>query len=667
MLCMILRSHPHIQSETSLAKVFGHPPNDASDSSIERSIFHDKVKFFFFGANRPAGNANTLDTWYLMVIDVVERTIYFVDPVSSSHGLSEQQRDIFSHMRHIWKQCMNPKDSDNFAVTLKAINLPLVQSTPEVNSGFACVISASLLARPPIELFNTRRNGSTSFEVSRVFNDMIMIPFEECLQLKVHPQWRRPSVSHPLVQLPRVPFDGSLVALALSVKRGNWNSLTKLVQSVFGRLPIASDNVLIPSQSIPCNITSAKDKRGPSGLEISAYLHMVLVDFVVDGQRTPKVMIESSFGDFLMRNAPRDVEWCNPAMENKPQFLIFSRVQGMVGPHRYVIIVDVNARQAYCFDSIAAQDTRAEHIEAFALLQEVWAVWLPWTLAPERMVELPSFTQESYLNSGFLCMYHILLLFRAPMRLRKLKHGNVVATWKELDYIELYKKSIKKTTLVSRFAPNSNDNIREENAFRAQVSKEEHQPQKHIQKMSSARHEPIQENRSSWFSSFTARKLDTSGRGSSQLEDSKPAPTAMKPRSTKRNHHKADPTQYKIKAYQRGSTYKDMLGTQVDRAPVGSVERLNQYRTGVITTPFIRPGETLEEYSKRPIPNHPSDWQGWDWYEANMAAVDAANREEPPDRKAARVRLQQKRGRGGELMELNMRTLKPELQSKGKD
>ncbi|KAI0551966.1 hypothetical protein F4679DRAFT_582028 [Xylaria curta] len=732
MLCIILGGHPHIQSETSLAKVFGYHPNGASGSNMERSIFHDKVKFFFFAANRPAGNAKIPDTWYLMIIDVIERTIYFVDPVSSSHGLSEQQRDIFLHMRHLWKQCMNPKDSDDLVNTLKAVILPLVQSTPEVNSGFACVISASLLARPQKELWNFTKGGSISFEVSPVFNDIIMKPFEECLQLKVHPQWQRPSTSHPLVRLPKISFDESLVALALSVKRGNWNSLTKLAQSVFGRLPIVSDNFPIPSQVTPPNIKPAdtayyipltsragallsgknppdrsdrklwnsvigprianvlicmsKRSGRPSDLEISAYLHMVLVDFFVDGHRSPKVMIENSFGDFLMRSVPRDVEWCNLAMENKPRFLIFSRAQGMVGPHRYVIVVDTNAKQAYCFDSMAAQDTRAEHIEAFAFLREVWAARMPWTPAPEQMVELPSFSQMDCLDSGFLCMYHVLLLFRAPMCLRKLKHGDAVATQKDLDRIiqpaEDYigikiEGSTEETTVVDRLVSSSNDrndSMPEKKALGTQVYKpehnlkaEKHQPQKRTQKESSASRDPIQENQSSWFSSFTTRKLDNSEPGFSQPENSEPAPTSMKPRSTKRSHHKAAPAQYNIEAYQYGSTYEDILELKVNRAPVGSVQRLNQYRTGAITTPFIRPGETLEEYSQRPVPNHPDNWQGWDWYNANVAAVDAANREEPPDRKAARVKLQQKRGRGGDLMELDMVTMKPKQQSKGKN
>ncbi|KAI1751751.1 hypothetical protein F4782DRAFT_547477 [Xylaria castorea] len=735
MLCMILGGQsPHIKFETSFARVFGHHPNDTFDSSTIRSIGHLKAKFFFFGGNRLTGNVNASVTWYLMVIDVTERTIYFVDPASSSRGLSEQQRDTFLHLRRLWKQCIYPTDPD-IRAPRKAVSLPLAQLNEELSSGFACIINAYLLVRRPRELWNFIKSESTSFEVSQSCTETLMKSFEDCLQLKVHPQWQQPSSTpnknHHLVRLPQIPFDGLLVALAVSVKRGNWDDLTKLVKSVFGRLPIPSDNFPVPSQTTSPNIIPANtayyipwtsravallsgktppdlsDRKlwnnviGPrianvlicmakrrrlSGLEISAYLHMVLVDFFIDGHRTPKVMIETSFGDFLMRGVPRDVEWCNSVMKNKPRFLIFSRGQDIVGHHWYIIVVDTNARQAYCFDSMAAQDTRAEHIEAFALLQKEWATRMPSTPAPEQMIELSSFSQKDYLNSGFLCMYHILLLFRAPMLLKRLKHGDVVATRLDLDGIiqlaENYigikiKGSTEEIAPVSNLTSNSNDcndDIPEKEPFRIEVHKsqhnskaEKHQPRKHTQKESSAPHKPIQENRGSWFNSFTAREIDTSGPGFSEPGESQPASTPVMPRSTKRSHHKAAPAQYKIKTYQPGSTYEDILDMKFDIAPVGSAERLHQYRTGAITTPFIRPGETLEEYSQRPIPNHPNNWQGWDWYNANVAAVDAANREEPPDKKAARVKLQQKRGKGGDLMELDMDTMKPKQQSKGKN
>ncbi|TRX95247.1 hypothetical protein FHL15_003939 [Xylaria flabelliformis] len=681
MLCMILGGHPQFKFETPLGKVLDNNPHG-----------HHNVKFFLFEGNRPVGNIRTLVTWYLVIIDVKEKTLYFVDPSSSSYELSEQQQAIFLHMRHSWKQC-------------KAISLPLAQSEAEVSSGLACIVNAYILARRPRELWNLTKNGSTSFKISRSYTDTLMRLFENSLRLKVHPQWRQSSIipnkDQPLVRLPKITFDESLVTLALSVKRGNWDNLTKLVQSVLGRLPIATDSFPIPSQTTPFNDISANtayyiawtpracallsDRNPPdnsdrklwhnvigprianvlicmakrrrlSGLELSAYLHMVLVDFI-DGHRTPKVMIEKTFGDFLMRSVPRDVEWCNSVMKNTPRFLIFSRGQGIVG-HWYVIIVDTNTRQAYCFDSMAAQDRRAEHIEAFSILQEEWAAWMPWTPAPEQMIELPSFSHKDYLHSGFICMYHVLLLFRAPTRLRKLKHGDVVATPKDLgriiqpaeNYIGIkIEGSTKEMTPAYRLESKANahnHDTAEQNPFGIEVQKSAH-------KESSAPRKSIKENKS----------YCTPEPGSSRPGNSKTTPTPVKPHSTKHNHHKAAPAQCKIKAYQRGSTYKDILGIQFDRAPVGSSERLNQYRTGVITTPFIRPGETLEEYSKRPVPNHPSDWQGWDWYDANMAAVDAANREEPPDRKAARVKLQQKRGRGGDLMELDMHTMNPKKQS----
>ncbi|RYC61254.1 hypothetical protein CHU98_g4954 [Xylaria longipes] len=727
MLCMILSDQgPHIKFETSLGKVFGYQPNNTFDSSIIRSIGHHKAKFFFFGGNRPAGNFNAFVTWYLMVIDVRERTLYFVDPASSSRGLSEQQRDTFLHMRRLWKQCIYPTDPDILAPR-KAINLPLAQLNAEVCSGFACIINAYLLARQPRELWNFMKSGSTSFEVSPCYTKTLMKSFEDCLQFSVHPKWQQPSnmpdENRHLIPFPHVPFDGPLIALALSVKRGNWDNLTKLVQSVFGKLPTASDNLPIPSQTAPSSIIPANTPRyevwtpragallsgktppdqsepklwrnvvGPgvanvllcmarrsrlSGLDISAYLHMVLADF-----QTPKVMTEKSFGDFLMKSVPRDVEWENSVMKNKPRFLIFRRGQGIIGHHWYVIVVDTDARQAYCFDSMAAQDNRAEHIEAFALLQKEWAARISQIPAPKQMIELPSFSQKDYLNSGPLCMYHIALLFRTPMHLRKLKRGDVIATRKDLDRViqpaENYigvkvKGSTENIAPTSGLVPNADDcdnNIPEEIHFRIEVkisqgnSKADgRQTRKHTHKEGSTPRKHFQENRSFLPNLFPAGKPDDSRPGFGQAVGSQPAPTPIMHRSSKRSHHKTAPAQYNIKAYQPGSTYEDILDMSFDRAPVGSAEHLAQYMTGPVTTPFIWPGETLEEYSKRPVPNHPNNWQGWDWYEANMAAVDAANREDPPDRKAARAKLQQKRGRDGDLVELDMDTMKPKKQFK---
>ncbi|KAI0443731.1 hypothetical protein F4803DRAFT_574156 [Xylaria telfairii] len=479
-LYMILGGqHPHIGFERSFATVFGHRLNDAFSLDIIRSICH-KVRFLFLGGNRPGENVDVPATLYLMLVDIKERILYFIDPDSSCRGLSKQQRDVFLHMRCLWKRCIYPKNPD-IPPPREAINLPLAQLNTNVSSGFACIVNAYLLTRQPRELWRFIKNGSTSFEVAPSYTKTLMKFLEDCLRLSVNPQWQQPSSSsnenHHLVRLPHISFDESLVALALSVKRGNWDNLTKLAHSVFGRFPRASDDFPIPSQATPHKIIPANTNRyeswtprarhllsgkvppdrsdrklwgntigprianvllcmakgvGLSGLDISAYLHMVLVDFI-DGSRTPKVMIENYFGDFLY--LPRDAKWDNLVMKNKPRFLIFRRGQGIIGHHWYVIIVDTDARQAYCFDSMAAQDTRAEHIKAFALLQERWAVRLPLIPIPEQMIELSSFSQKDHLTSGFLCLYHISLLFRSPMRLRRLKHGGVIATQRVLDHV----------------------------------------------------------------------------------------------------------------------------------------------------------------------------------------------------------------------------------------
>lgn len=430
-LYMILGGQrPHIEFERSFAKVFGHHLNVYAFSlDIIQSICLYKVRFLFLGGNRPGENVDVPATWYLMVIDVEERTLYFIDPDSSCCGLSKQQRDIFLYMGRLWKQCIYPINP-NISPPREAINLPLAQLNINVSSGFACIVNAYLLTRQPRELWHFIKSGRTSFDVAPSYTKKLMKSLEACLRLSVHPQWQQPSSSSNenlhLARLPHISFDVSLVALALSVKRGNWDNLTKLAHSVFGRLPRASDDFPIPSQATPLKIIPANTNRykpwtprargllsgkvppdrsdqklwsnaiGPrianvllcmakgdrlNGLDISAYLHMVLVDFI-DGCRTPKIMIENSFGDFLYM--PQDVEWDNLVMKNKPRFLIFGRGQGIVGHHWYVIVVDTEARQAYCFNSMAEQNTRAEHIKAFALLQKEWAARLPLIPIPEQ-------------------------------------------------------------------------------------------------------------------------------------------------------------------------------------------------------------------------------------------------------------------------------------------
>ncbi|KAF2973355.1 hypothetical protein GQX73_g211 [Xylaria multiplex] len=289
-----------------------------------------------------------------------------------------------------------------------------------------------------------------------------------------------PDEDHYLAPFPRVELNDSLLDLALSVQRGNWGNLTKLIQSMYGRIPLKSENFPIPSQPRPprkisanstpyqaysirakdltfpnsppdrtelslwqntiapriTNILLCMAKRSrPSGLEISAYLHMVLGEFLISGQRSPKVAMEKSFGDFLMEGVPRDNEWNDLVMESRPRFLILGKEQNGVAHHWYVIIVDIDTRRAYCFDSKTEQDTRFKHIKAFTFLKKEWAIRLPRIPVPEQMIELPSFTRNDAHSSGFICLYHIILLFRKPAYLRKLRHGDVIATQKHLDRV----------------------------------------------------------------------------------------------------------------------------------------------------------------------------------------------------------------------------------------
>ncbi|GAW17080.1 hypothetical protein ANO14919_065300 [Xylariales sp. No.14919] len=523
------------------------------------------------------------------------------------------------------------------------------------------------------------------------------------------------SHEHRPVSFPFVEIDDSLLALSLSVRRGNWGNITGLVESIYGRLPPASEHLPIPSQpDSPAKISanyplykagsvraqalmlykSPPDRTEPSlwrstigpritnvllrmarrsrlsGLEISAYLHMVLGDFFIGGQRDPKVAIEKSFGDFLTESVPQDTEWNKSIMESKPQFLILGRGQNGLGYHWYVIIVDISAKKAYCFDSRTEHDTRFHHIEAFAIVQKEWAIRLPQIPVPDHMIELPSFTHKDHHSSGFLCLYHIMLLFRMPVYLRKLKHGDVVATQKHFDRVikpaEMYvgvkvEEPIGEMALISAHELGVDDrDYNESEKKEASVKLKVHTPQKRAGKLIHKEIKTIdltgEAGSSSPNLSTTSNLVDSKSRvdsgASVQLPPLKPF------------RHKPSPAPYKVKHYQKGSTYRDILDLRFNREPVGSKELLAQFTTGAVQTPFRRPGESLEEHSQRPLPIYPDEWRGWDWYEANVAAVDAANREEPADRRAARARLQRKRDHGKDFLGLATDMTKPKKRKK---
>ncbi|KAI0811952.1 hypothetical protein GGR55DRAFT_604208 [Xylaria sp. FL0064] len=275
-------------------------------------------------------------------------------------------------------------------------------------------------------------------------------------------------------------LDKSTIDLALSIREGRFENLTSLLWSMYGRLPQATDNLPIPSQARPSRNISANTeiykalspraaalmygmlppdqtepwqwnnviapritnillrmaKRSrPSGFEISAYLHMVLSDFI-EGQQSPAVAIEKLFGHILTDGALPDTEWDKSVIAKKPRFLILGRgEESVVGYHWYIIIVDINIRKAYCFDSKAEQNSKESHIAAFDCLRKQWAARMLQIPAPERLIELPSFICEDDYSSGFLCLYHLLLLFRQPFALRKLKHGNITVPQEYPDRI----------------------------------------------------------------------------------------------------------------------------------------------------------------------------------------------------------------------------------------
>ncbi|KAI1425701.1 hypothetical protein F5Y12DRAFT_795620 [Xylaria sp. FL1777] len=274
--------------------------------------------------------------------------------------------------------------------------------------------------------------------------------------------------------------DKPLWDLTLSVQNGSFDDLDSLLRSIYGRPPQLSDDFPISSQTtfprtiladtalyrawtpratalmsgrIPpdstepwlwnsviapriANVLLRMAKNSwPSGLEISAYLHMVLIDFI-SGQQSPKVTIEKRFGSFLVEDAPRDVEWDNSIINSKPRFLILRRGEELLSSyHWYVIIIDTDARKAYCFDSKVDQHSRADHGEDFALLQKQWAARISQIPPPDQLIELPSFLQTNDYSSGFISIYHVMLLFRKPLDLRSLEHGSVTMRQECFDYI----------------------------------------------------------------------------------------------------------------------------------------------------------------------------------------------------------------------------------------
>ncbi|KAI1271068.1 hypothetical protein F5Y07DRAFT_404796 [Xylaria sp. FL0933] len=272
----------------------------------------------------------------------------------------------------------------------------------------------------------------------------------------------------------------SAIDLAVSTRGGSFKDLTSLLRSIYGRLPRDTDNFPIPSQARPSRTIPASteiykalspraaalmygilppdqtepwqwnnviapritnvllrmaNRSRPNGFEISAYLHMMLFDFI-EGQRGPSVAIEKLFGHFLTDGALPDTEWDRSVTAKKPRFLILGRGEELsVGYHWYTILVDINIRKAYCFDSRADQNSKESHIAAFDCLRKQWAARMLQIPAPERLVELPSFICEDDYSSGFLCLYHLLLLFRQPFALRKLEQGNITVAQEYPDRI----------------------------------------------------------------------------------------------------------------------------------------------------------------------------------------------------------------------------------------
>ncbi|GAP89491.1 hypothetical protein SAMD00023353_3800030 [Rosellinia necatrix] len=469
---------PRIGFEENFAEVFGCQPKTTFGRSVVQKICHSSTDFFIFGGGRPAGSVDGHTIWYLIVVDIHERKLYIIDPVCSDHGVPTRRLDTLLHMRRLWEQDIYPKNPHILSPRI-AIGLPLAQQTERANSGLVCIINAFILTRHPNRTVDLVKRKSNGFDVSRWQIKALEGWFKDRLHPSINTErlWSlqksNTKQSSALVNFDN--FDEPLVTLALSVQKGSWNTITSLLHSMYGGYPV-DGSLRVMSNTIgivqPCRrglwgtleekfilgelpprrtkaplwdytigprvanllLHMTKHSR-PSGLEISAYLHMVLAGFFVGEKMNPEVMIETTFGDFLTKDGPRNEAWDKLIMHCNPQFLVIRRCQQPAGCHWYVIVVETGAKRAYCFDSFARQDNRAEHIAAFAFLREEWAVRLPRIPAPERMIEVPSFIHKDSQRSSFLCIYHVALLFRERSHLWRLEHGNVTASKEDFDYV----------------------------------------------------------------------------------------------------------------------------------------------------------------------------------------------------------------------------------------
>ncbi len=147
---------------------------------------------------------------------------------------------------------------------------------------------------------------------------------------------------------------------------------------------------------------------------------------------------------------------------------------------------------------------------------------------------------------------------------------------------------------------------------------------------------------------------------------------AGSPRGSTRSRSGSAPAAMpKSKGPSQGRKYSDILDLSRQRRPPLGSERAQAIIYERLARRWIPPmsweGDTYSSVGSRPMPNFPTGWESWEKYDSQMRAVDQANAKEPEDREAARRALSVRRGRGVELLEIDMKTGKARQQGSEED
>ncbi|KAI1430500.1 hypothetical protein GGR50DRAFT_698967 [Xylaria sp. CBS 124048] len=79
-----------------------------------------------------------------------------------------------------------------------------------------------------------------------------------------------------------------------------------------------------------------------------------------------------------------------------------------------------------------------------------------------------------------------------------------------------------------------------------------------------------------------------------------------------------------LRRYKPGARYSDIMSLD-SRRPANEVRLATEMAQGQIQCPYRWKGETWLQAARRPEPIAPRQWRGWDWYDAQVSAVDRAN------------------------------------------